>query len=502
MFKILNASKDAYITDRIIEGNNSDDSNVGRAGTLDLFKLYGNTFSGTIPNLELSRLLVHFDLNDLIDLVSAGKVDINDPSFACHIKLFDVYGGQPVPNNFTVSVFPLSASFDEGVGRDVVFYQDLDVCNFISSSRNPASSWIVSGAGSGGDASGSVDYITNFYVGASNINAKKTQTFIVGTEDLYVDVTNIVSATLIGAIPDAGYRISLDEAHENDLKTYFVKRFASRHAYDRSKRPQLIVRFDDSIVDDSSNLIFDATGSLFVNNFAIDGSPSSFLSGATSLGGNNCIMLKLVAQVSGNHNFFFTGSQYKSGNNFVDGKYFAQVSLSSIDAKLSQALNVSGSVNFIPVWTSVDGSLTYLSGSKINVKKNNATSKVMGDSNFIVNVADVLDEYTLNDTATLRVNIFDNELANVQLVKTPFITPTVVIRKTYYSIRDAVSNEIIIPFDEDKNSTRCSSDALGMYFKLDTSSLVSGRSYVIDVLVNKNGVKRIYKAASPTFKIR
>lgn len=504
MFKILNAVKDTYITNRIIDGNDSTSSNVGKAGTLDLFKLYGNSMSGSTPTLELSRLLLQFDLDQLRELISLGQIDINDASFNCTIKLFDVYGGQPVPTNFSAALFPLSASFDEGTGRDVVFYQDLDVCNFISASRNPAVAWFSEGANLGGDASGSVDYITDFYVGPTNIPAKKTQLFENGTEDLLIDVTNIVSATLIGAIPDAGYRISFDEVHEIDLKSYFVKRFASRHAYDRAKRPQLIVKFDDSINDDSSNLTFDASGSLFINNFSIDGDASSFSSGSSTLTGQNCILLKLLTQISSGYDYslFFTGSQHKIAGNYIPGVYSAQVFLDSSNQIFSQKLNASGSIDFTPIWTSLDNTITYLTGSKISVKRNNASSQISSDSNYVVNVTDVNDEYALNEVATLRVNIFDNTLANVKLVKTPFITPTLTLKKTYYSVRDIVTNDVIIPFDETLNSTKCSSDAKGMYFKLDTSSLTSGRSYAVDILINKNGVKKVYKSASATFKIR
>lgn len=488
----------------MVDGDQSVSSSVGKAGTLDLFKLYGNSTVGTSPVLELSRLLLQFDLDKLRDMFTSNEIDINDPSFNCKIKLFDVYGGQPVPTNFTAALFPLSASFDEGNGRDVVFYQDLDVCNFISSSRDPAKAWYAQGANLGGDASGSVDYITDFYVGATNINAKKTQFFETGTEDLLIDVTNLVSATLIGAIPDSGYRISFDAPQEADFKSYFVKRFASRHAYDRGKRPQLIVRFDDSINDDSSNLIFDASGSLFINNLGIDGTATNFISGTNALSGQNCILLRLNTRISSgyDYNVVVTGSQYKLGNNYIMGTYVAPVTLNSSDAILSKKLNASGSLDFTPIWTSVDETITFLTGSKISVKRSNISDKVLGDSNYTVSVVDVNDEYTLDEKATLRVNIFDNSLANVKLVKTPFITPTVVIRKTYYAVRDIVTNEIVIPFDEELNSTKCSSDAKGMYFKLDTSSLISGRNYVIDIMINKNGVKKVYKSASATFKIR
>ena len=70
MYRILKADKDSYVTNKIINSTRpttsaSTDANVGQAGTIDLFKLYNAT---TVPSgtsgVELSRGLIHFDLND------------------------------------------------------------------------------------------------------------------------------------------------------------------------------------------------------------------------------------------------------------------------------------------------------------------------------------------------------------------------------------------------------------------------------------------------------
>ena len=68
MYKILKADKDTYITNRIIDNTSKTQSNVGVAATLDLFKIYGHSYSGSTPNTELSRLLIHFDLSEIQDL--------------------------------------------------------------------------------------------------------------------------------------------------------------------------------------------------------------------------------------------------------------------------------------------------------------------------------------------------------------------------------------------------------------------------------------------------
>ena len=67
MYRILSASKDCYITNKIINNSfRATDANVGQAGTLDIFKLYDESkISGEDEPIELSRALVSFDLNPL-----------------------------------------------------------------------------------------------------------------------------------------------------------------------------------------------------------------------------------------------------------------------------------------------------------------------------------------------------------------------------------------------------------------------------------------------------
>ncbi len=135
MYRILTASSDTYITNKIVNSSfRATDANVGQAGTLDLFKLYDESMiSGTDAPTEISRVLIKFDLSPL-KAITGSDLDITHSSFNCTIKLHDVYGGQTTPSNFNLIVFPLSRSFDEGIGRDVASFGDLDACNFITSS--------------------------------------------------------------------------------------------------------------------------------------------------------------------------------------------------------------------------------------------------------------------------------------------------------------------------------------------------------------------------------
>lgn len=500
MYKVLKADKDAYLTDRVIKGSRVFSANTGGASSLDLFKLIGFTSSGSLPNVELSRLLVHFDLQPLRDLVSSGQVDTSNSTFSCMMKLYDVYGGQPTPNNFTVAVHPLSASFDEGVGHDVVFYSDSDVCNFLSSSMS-GGTWLSSGCNLGGGLPGSVDYVTASTQVNSGASLKAVQLFKTGEEDLYVDVTKIVSATLAGLLPDSGLRISYDTSLENDQHTYFVKRFASRTAFNADKHPQLIVRYDDSVQDDSQNLTFDSPSYLFLYNH-VRQSPSNIVSGSSQITGSNSLILKLSTEVSGGtYNLVFTGSQHTLGAVPVVGVYSASVTIHSTDAVLGAKLAQSGSVKFTPIWGSLDGTVAYLTGSSIFALPPQRSTVASTFDKLIVTVIGLHDDHDSDELVTLRVNIFDHTSPLIKATKFPVRLPGIVIRDVHYQVSDAVSGRVVIPFDAHINSTRLSSDASGMFFKLDISNLTPDRSYVTDIMVITGNTRQVFKAASPVFRV-
>lgn len=503
MFKLLKADKDAYITDKVIDGTRAETSNVGLASSLDLFKLYGLTESSSLPNIELSRLLIHFDLDPIRELVTAGTIDMGNPSFSCKLRMFDVDGGQPVPSNFTVTLHPLSRSFDEGLGRDIVLFQDIDVCNFLTGSRAQGP-WILSGANQGGHATGSVDYITSALIDNVTSSVEKTQLFQKGDEDLSIDITNIVSATIAGALPDEGFRIALTASHETDQQTYFVKRFAARGAFDDSFHPRLEVRFDDSVQDDSLNLEFDTNSTMFLYNFNV-GTLTNLISASVDVTGSNNILLKLETAISGGfYNLVFTGSQHTVGGNEnlpVAGVYSASVNIPSTDATLAAKLATSGSVDFTPIWGSIDDTTAYHTGSKITVRPSLRGSSAQVPFYTTVTVLNLGPSHEESEVVPVRVNIFDRNSPRITVVKFPVELPGLVIRDVHYQVRCVETQEKIIPFDTTTNSTRVSSDGGGMFFKLDMSGLIKDRTYVVDILIVKNGANHVHKGVSSVFRV-
>jgi len=99
------------------------------------------------------------------------------------------------------------------------------------------------------------------------------------------------------------------------------------------------------------------------------------------------------------------------------------------------------------------------------------------------------------------VNVFDQTSPLVKVTRVPVELPGVVVKSVYYQVRDTVTNEVVVPFDDVKNSTKVSSDSEGMFFKMDVSGLTTGRTYVVDIMISHDGTKTKYTNISPVFRV-
>lgn len=488
MYRILSASKDTYINNKITNTNfRATDSNVGQASTLDLFKLYDESVSGSNPATELSRILIKFDLSKANEMHSQGKIDINGSSFKVFLHLKDVYGGQTTPNNFKAIVFPLSKSFDEGIGRDIVTFKDLDATNWVTASISAdgtANLWNSPGAlksGSLGDSN--IDVIVSGTLegpeGSASYNLSREQLFLTGKEDLKVDITRIISGTITSQIPDHGFLVAFSGSFENDQYTYFVKRFGSNQSLRQDLKPHLSLQYDDSILDNHENFVFDSTGSLYLNNY-VRGQLSNILSGTagTQITGSNCMKLRILSSSFSNS---YDVSQYTIGDNEQTGIYKSTFAISSYDNELFGYLKNSLSASFDAIWSSNDSTVAYLSSSLV-VKKPLRTAFDGSQKRLLLTIKNLRDKYNSDAIVKVRVFIEDRD-RSIIFQKTPFETKSQVYSRMYYRILDAQTGEVIIPFDTVYNSTRLSSDSEGMYFKLYMDGLLIGRSYKIEFLI-------------------
>ena len=513
MYLILTASKDAYITNKIIGSKfRATDANTGRAGTIDLFKLYNESkIDDEVNPVEYSRGLVKIDLSALQQL-TASVLDVNN--FKCFLSLKSIDTGHHTPSNFSLDVYPVAQEWDEGIGRDVSAFSDLDTVNFITASYRNGTlyAWNEDGADKKGFlGSGDIDLIASGDLGKGDENLFVTQEFIDGSEDLYVDITKIVSATLVDLLPNYGFRLSFSESEEQDQKTRFVKRFYSRHSNNVLRQPTVRVMFDDSLRDDTASFYFNTTGTLLMSN-NIRGKNQFLLSGSglTEISGENCLVLRIT-----------TGSVFEkivlgstivksTSGEAIPGLYEASFCIPYTDTSLVisgtqnfsvyDIASVSGSIRFKTEWCSLDQNIVFSTGSLV-VSKPKISSYNSINQNPSIKIVNLKQKY--KSTEKTRIRLFGINLDNRvhTPVKLPVYEKSEFFEDVFYSVRDALTHETVIPFERSLNGTRVSRDSEGMYFDLLMSTLFPGKNYNFEFLIISDGSEHVHTNANISFRV-
>jgi hypothetical protein len=475
------ASKDTYITNKVISGQSKVESNLGRAGTLDLFKIYDENNDKVDDGIELSRLLIKFDLDRIKNLLDT-KININDESFNATIKLFDVNSGVPKPARFDLEVMPLNSEFDEGIGRDVSSYGDFDTANFLNASyvNGTNVAWKKSGANSKGLlGTNDIDVITGII---DEFDCR--QRFEEGIENLNIDVTPIILNILSGVLPDHGLRISFVQDQEEDDKTRVLKRFTSRHVVNPQIRPRLEISFDDSDFDDRRNVNFDQTLKLSLEN-RIAGSRSNIKVGNNELVGEDCIGLELSYE---NFTFYSEGSQRTVGTfgNAVQGIYDVIFTIPSdavindsgtlIREELERLKTLKLKERWFPTF---DPSIT-IKTNELQIDVNSPLSERFGLTPFEFRLSNLKSRYKQNSIERVTVFVYDPNYLHASTRRKSLRLRSVILNNVHYSIRDADSGQTLVDYDFEKNSTKLSYDAEGLYFDIDISILSPGRNYSFD----------------------
>lgn len=516
MFYIVTASSDSYITDKIISNKfRATDANVGRAGTLDLFKLYDessfieSSTRVTSSVSELTRLLLKFDYSNIVPLTSS-SLDIRNNSFKAMLRLSEVETGAPVPRNFSVVSYPLAVKFDEGSGKSTSTFSDVGTVNFVTASvtNGSPSLWNVTGSGQGGYlGSSGIDYVTSGSIGGEEFDFGSTQYFGEGTGDILLDVTTVVSSALANDIVNHGFRLTFSGTDESDTKTRFVKRFASRHSKNKLIVPRLLLTWDDSIHDRHLDLQFNVSSSLFLTNFS-SGRPANLISDSslTQLQGPDCITLRFVSG-SGTPNettFTVQASQHTASttDTGMTGIYSGTFNLNEFNTTFfGKTPTKRNDIELKEIWSTNDLSTGFYTGS-IKIRKTTRSTSGFSTRRIDVTPINAQPEYKDGTKITIRLFMRDIDADDKESAyKLPITKKSIVLDSAYYRIVDKETNTVVVPFDKERNSTKLSTDSDGMYISFLSSGLAKDRSYTIDILANDQGVERLIRLNDISFMV-
>ena len=258
MIHHLTCSKDTYITNKVIAGTRrATDANVGYASTIDLFKLHNESSmkdeTGDIQ--EISRGLLEFDLDQLKSDLST-LVDTAESTLKIELVIKDVQGTQVAPSGFALQLYPLKQSFDEGLGNDVIGFSELQAANWTSGSLSVK--WNDTDTSDSGSWNAPGGWWDTTWTTVHSDGYIATQTFAKGYEDLRMDITSWVKAYWDASDTDVtnnyGWILKFDSTKETDSKTYFVKRFASRHSKNKYIVPRIETSWSSYTIDDRLDL--------------------------------------------------------------------------------------------------------------------------------------------------------------------------------------------------------------------------------------------------------
>ena len=497
MIHHLTCSKDTYITNKVIAGTRrATDANVGFASTIDLFKLHNESSmkdeTGDIQ--EISRGLLHFDLDQLKTDLST-LVDTAESTLKIELVIKDVQGTQVAPSAFALQLYPLKQAFDEGLGNDVIGFSELQAANWTSGSLSVK--WNDTDTSDSGSWNAPGGWWDTTWTTVHSDGYIAAQTFAKGYEDLRMDITTWVKAYWDESDTDVtnnyGWILKFDSTKETDSKSYFVKRFASRHSKNKYIVPRIETSWSSYTIDDRLDFETGKTNDLYLRNFS---------SNAAASFTQNLSTYPLTCTLSfGNYSNTATTTSVESAAGISQTGLY-KVTMSAIDAEdpsLAPHLLASGSITMQERWT-IDSTLVY-TGS-IDVKKPYSLASA-SPRNLRIAVRNLESSYTRKENPVIRFFIEDRN-RTLRAVRGPIDLKSIKLEKMYYQIKDANNGNIIIPFSDTLSTateyTRLSVDQEGPYFSFPASIFPYGKTYTIDIAYYDFGQRRVHET-NVAFKV-
>jgi hypothetical protein len=181
-----NTITDAYQMDLETRGTGS---NMGAADTLESFYIYGQISSSAGTTAEKSRILVQFDIDRMNEDRTNGLVPISG-SVAWYLNMYNAPHSFTLPKDFKMVIKACSGSWQEGRGLDLDNYTD-------QTYEGVGSNWARKGA----TADGFSTWLTDGGDFAESLlTPAYTASFTNGTEDLSVDISDIVEDWMTGGV--------------------------------------------------------------------------------------------------------------------------------------------------------------------------------------------------------------------------------------------------------------------------------------------------------------
>lgn len=504
------------------EGNRATGSNMGASDVLETFSIYsqgapGQYTDASSGSVELSRILIKFPIDD-ISTDRTNNVIPGSGSVQFYLRMYNAKHAFTLPVSSTVSVLPISQSWQEGTGLDMEEYTD-------KTRDGIGANWVNSSDGSGWDTKGG-----QFHSGT---NSDYTAHFANGDEDIEIDISQIVEDWIAGTKSNYGLGVLLTSSlegyfssstgdttgsilhNENGAReSYYTKKFFSRTSEYFFKRPNIEARWYSAKKDDRGNSF--VSSSLVSNNENLNtiflyNNVRGQLRDIPDVGQDGAVIFVQLYTSASNGELITNSEPYnlrqtasigdKPPVHALTGGY-----VSTGIYSCSFAVNTTASVLY-DRWFSgstagvdIESATIYHTGSITMNQFSSSADNFNPNPQFVTNITNLKDTYSRDEVPRFRVFARDkNWSPNIYNVAVSHIKPTI-IDKAYYQIVRVVDDSAIIPFGTGSvEHTSLSYDSKGNYFDLDMDLLESGYAYGIKFAYYVNNA---YHEQSEIFKFR
>lgn len=451
------ASADASITNAFYSFSNQRAylSNTGAADSLQIFSIF---HSGS--ESEKSRILINFPIENLVNDRNNGVIPASG-SVKFLLSLYNVQHTEMTPQNYYVSVVPISSSWQEGYGLDL----DNRLDNGQSGSNGYGVNWLYKSLETS-------PYTWTTQGGDFILSYETSSYFETGLENLQIDVTRMVEDQISNIIPRNGFCIKLSGSYESGAlnTSFFTKKFSSRSSEYFYKVPTLQAAWESVVKDDRNNFFFksdnlsntDNTQNIYFYNRVngklknIYNNPQLYLRVKDS---NNIDMITAV-----------------TASNPLPGVYKASVILTG-----------SADEEVYDLWYS--GSYTYYSGS-IDAKIRTFDDTYI-QNDFIFTLNNLKKSYKSYEKPAIRIFAREkNWSPNIYTVANNSIN-TLTFNNLYYKVSRVIDDFVVIDYGINPIAyTKCSYDKNGNYFDLDMQIFEPGYMYKIDLMLLEEEIKK------------
>ena len=233
MHRYFFSTKDSFLNSgsNDITGEDFQDKNTGRDEILELKKV----FLDRDFNYQ-TRVLIQFDTDEINEYITGSNVP---SSYKTNLRMWETEGTSGLGEEYTIAAYPISESWDEGVGKESDRPKTTDGCSWLyrQNTATVQNSWATAGG---------------TYIAGDEV----TQSFSSESPDINMDITSIAKKWFSGENNNYGILLRLSGSSETSSGSFEDLKFFSRQT-NTIYSPKLELKWDDHHPATGSN-----TGSL------------------------------------------------------------------------------------------------------------------------------------------------------------------------------------------------------------------------------------------------